>query len=77
MKQYILPFRDFVVHPGLTVPVYIDNKTSIACIEAAAKIGQKLVLVAQRSWNYPTSVKDIYDIGTIGDIAQVLRMPDG
>lgn len=77
MKQYILPFRDFVVHPGLTVPVYIDNKTSIACIEAAAKIGQKLVLVAQRSWNYPTSVKDIYNIGTIGDIAQVLRMPDG
>ncbi|MBR2482585.1 MAG: AAA family ATPase [Alphaproteobacteria bacterium] len=77
MKQYILPFRDFVVHPGLTVPVYIDNKTSIACIEVAAKIGQKLVLVAQRSWNYPTSVKDIYDIGTIGDIAQVLRMPDG
>lgn len=77
MKQYILPFRDFVVHPGLTVPVYIDNKTSIACIEAAAKIGQRIVLVAQRSWNYPATAKDIYDIGTIGDIAQVLRMPDG
>ena len=77
MKQYILPFRDFVVHPGLTVPVYIDNKTSIACIESAAKMGQRLVLVAQRTWNYPASTKDIYDVGTIGDIIQILHMPDG
>lgn len=77
MKQYILPFRDFVVHPGLTVPVYIDNKTSIACIESAGKTGQKLVLVAQRTWNYPVGPRDIYDVGTIGDIVQILRMPDG
>lgn len=77
MKEYILPFRDFVVHPGLTVPVYIDNKTSIACIESAAKTGQKLVFVAQRTWNYPSSPNDIYNVGTIGDIVQVLRMPDG
>ena len=77
MKEYILPFRDFVVHPGLTVPVYIDNKTSIACIESAGKTGQKLVLVAQRSWNYPSSPNDIYSVGTIGDIVQILRMPDG
>lgn len=77
MKEYILPFRDFVVHPGLTVPVYIDNKTSIACIESAAKTGQRLVLVAQRTWNYPSSPNDIYNVGTIGDIVQILRMPDG
>ncbi|MBE6460001.1 MAG: AAA family ATPase [Alphaproteobacteria bacterium] len=77
MKEYILPFRDFVVHPGLTVPVYIDNKTSIACIESAAKTGQRLVLVAQRTWNYPANPDDIYNVGTIGDIVQILRMPDG
>ncbi len=77
MKEYILPFRDFVVHPGLTVPVYIDNKTSIACIESAAKTGQRLVLVAQRTWNYPSNPDDIYNVGTIGDIVQILRMPDG
>ena len=77
MKEYILPFRDFVVHPGLTVPVYLDNKTSIACVESAGKTGQKLVLVAQRTWNYPSSPNDIYSVGTIGDIIQILRMPDG
>lgn len=77
MKEYILPFRDFVVHPGLTVPVYIDNKTSITCIESAVKTGKKIVLVAQRTWNYPTAPNDIYNVGTIGDIVQILRMPDG
>ncbi len=77
MKQYILPFRDLVVHPGLTVPVYIDNPMSVACVEAATSAGQKIVIAAQHSWGYPSEPDDIYDIGTIGDIVQVLRMPDG
>ncbi|MBD5389296.1 AAA family ATPase [bacterium] len=77
MKDYILPLRDLVVHPGLTVPVYVDNPVSIACVEAATKLNQRLVLVAQHSWNYPTSPDDLYATGTLGDIAQVLRMPDG
>ena len=77
MKEYILPFRDLVVHPGLTVPVYIDNPMSVACIEAAMESNRRLVLAAQHSWGYPTAPNDIYDIGTIGEIAQVLRMPDG
>ncbi len=77
MKNYILPFRDLVVHPGLTVPVYIDNPLSVACIEAAAKTDQKLVITPQHSWAYPSLPEDIYDVGTIGDIAQVLRLPDG
>lgn len=77
MKQYILPFRDLVVHPGLTVPVYIDNPMSVACIEAAANAEKKIIITAQHSWAYPTLPEDIYDVGTIGDIAQVLRMPDG
>ncbi len=77
MKEYILPVRDLVVHPGLTVPVYIDNPMSIACIEAAAESTHRVVLAAQHSWNYPTSPDDLYNVGTVGDVAQVLRMPDG
>jgi len=77
MKEYILPVRDLVVHPGLTVPVYVDNPTSIACIESATKNNQKLVLCAQHGWSYPSNVDDIFTTGTIGDIAQVLHMPDG
>ncbi|MBO5833494.1 MAG: AAA family ATPase [Alphaproteobacteria bacterium] len=77
MKQYILPLRDLVVHPSLTVPVYIDNPVSVACIEAAMNADRRVVLVPQHSWAYPATVEDIYYIGTIGDIVQVLRMPDG
>lgn len=77
MKEYILPFRDLVVNPGLTVPIYIDNPLSVACIEAAANAGKQVVLTAQHSWGYPAEPADIYNVGTIGEIAQVLRMPDG
>lgn len=77
MKEYIFPFRDDVVHPGLTVPAYVDNPQSVACIEAAAAHGQRVILVPQHSFAYPSAPEDLYDVGTIGEIAQVLRMPDG
>ena len=77
MTEYILPVRDLVVHPGLTVPVYVDNPTSIACVKSATQKGQRLVLCPQHDWTYPTDADDIYTTGTIGNIAQVLHMPDG
>lgn len=78
MKKYILPFRDFVVSPGMTVPVLIDNPASVNCVRTATKTGQQqLILVPQHSWAYPTSVEDIYTVGTLGEVVQVLTMPDG
>ena len=77
MTEYILPVRDLVVHPGLTVPVFVDNPTSIACIKNATQNNQRLVLCPQHDWTYPDTVNDIFNIGTIGNIAQVLHMPDG
>ena len=78
MKNYVLPFRDLVVSPGLAVPVLIDNPVSVNCVKAAAENGsQQLILVPQHSWNYPTAAEDIYSVGTIGDIVHILTMPDG
>lgn len=77
MKEYILPVRDLVVHPGLAVPVYIDNPLSVACINAATNSNQKIVLCPQHTWVYPSSTQDIFNTGTIGDIVQALTMPDG
>ena len=77
MTEYILPFRDLIVHPDSTVPIYIDNPQSVLCIETATGAGGHIVLVPQHSWGYPTSPDDIYDTGTLGEIVQVLRMPDG
>ena len=77
MKEYILPVRDLVVHPGLTVPVFVDYPISVACIEAATKNRQRLVLCPQHGCSYPSSADDLFTTGTIGEIAQVLHMPDG
>ena len=76
MKEFVLPVRELVVHPGQTVPVYVDNPLSVACLETATANTQRVVLCPQHTWNYPTGVKDIFTVGTIGEIAQVLRMPD-
>lgn len=77
MKKQVLPFRDLIVHAGLTVPIYIDNPQSIACIEAAVNAGNGIILAPQRTWAYPTDTHDIYETATYGDIVQVLHMPDG
>ena len=78
MKYYILPFRDLVVSPGMTVPALIDNPMSVTCIKTAiTDENSKIVLVPQHSWSYPTAVEDIYSVGTIGDVIQILNMPDG
>ena len=77
MKEFILPCRDLVVHPGMTVPIYIDNLVSIACIESAVAAHQNVILAPQHGTAYPSAPGDLYEYGTIGEIAQVLRMPDG
>ena len=78
MKNYILPFRDFVVSPEMTVPALIDNPASVNCIKAVAAAGhQRIILVPQHSWAYPSAIDDIYSVGTVGDIVQVLTMPNG
>lgn len=77
MTEYILPVRDLIVHPGLTVPVYVDTSESVKAIEAATAHTQRIILAAQKSWEHPTNSDDIFDIATLGEIAQVLHMPDG
>ncbi|MBO7508918.1 MAG: AAA family ATPase [Alphaproteobacteria bacterium] len=77
MKEFILPCRDLVVHPDMTVPIYVDNPTSISCVDIAAGARGHIVLAPQHSMAYPSTPEDLYEYGTIGDIAQVLHMPDG
>ena len=47
MKEYILPCRDLVVHPDMTVPIYVDNPISIACVDIAATTRQRVILAPQ------------------------------
>lgn len=77
MKNYILPLRDLVFQPGMTVPIYIDNPVSVQVLEAAAREKNGIILVAQKVWNYPTKAEELYTVGTRADILQLLRLPDG
>ena len=76
MKLYLLPLRNLVFQPGVTVPIFMDNQTSINALETARESG-KIALVAQKISSYPTRAEDLCDVGTLASIAQLLRMPDG
>ena len=69
--------RDLVVQPGLTLPLYIDNHTSILAVETATKEQREIILAAQKGYNYPNKPADLYEVGTRADISVVLRLPDG
>ena len=76
MKELILPLRDLVFQPGLTVPFYLDNPISVACVDAASKGSKQVILAPQHKWGYPTEPADLYDTGTLADVVQILHLPD-
>ena len=74
----LLPLRDLVVFPYMVVPLIVGREKSIATLNAASKGGKTLFLAAQREarTNDPKA-DEIYDVGTIATIIQMLRLPDG
>ena len=74
----LLPLRDVVVFPYMIVPLFVGREKSINALESAMKQEKEIFLVAQKSAqkDEPTE-DDIYQIGTIGVIIQLLRLPDG
>lgn len=74
----MLPLRDVVVFPHMIVPLFVGREKSINSLEAAMKQDNEIFLAAQRSAqkDEPTE-DDIYRVGTLGIIIQLLRLPDG
>ena len=74
----LLPLRDVVVFPYMIVPLFVGREKSINALESAMKQENEIFLVAQKSAqkDEPTE-DDIYEIGTLGVIIQLLRLPDG
>jgi ATP-dependent Lon protease len=74
----LLPLRDVVVFPYMIVPLFVGREKSINALESAMKQENEIFLVAQKSAqkDEPTE-NDIYTIGTLGVIIQLLRLPDG
>ena len=77
-KVPLLPLRDVVVFPYMIVPLFVGREKSISALESAMKHENEIFLVAQRSAQKDDPTEDdIYRIGTIGVIIQLLRLPDG
>merc|ERR1712012_854113 len=77
-KNYpVLPLRDIVVFPCMVIPLFIGRSKSIKSLEIATKEKKNIMLVAQKSSyeEYP-SVHDVYKIGCVSKILQIIKLPD-
>jgi ATP-dependent Lon protease len=74
----ILPLRDVVVYPHMVIPLFVGREKSIHALDYATRHNQPILLVAQRSADVDDpSTAEIYDIGTLANILQLLKLPDG
>jgi ATP-dependent Lon protease len=74
----VLPLRDVVVFPHMVIPLFVGREKSIAALEAAMDIDKKILLVAQRDANKDDpQPEDLFDVGTVATVLQLLKLPDG
>ncbi|NVD07079.1 endopeptidase La [Vibrio sp. JPW-9-11-11] len=74
----VLPLRDVVVYPHMVIPLFVGREKSIACLEAAMDNNKQVLLVAQKEadTDEPTQA-DMFEVGTVATILQLLKLPDG
>lgn len=74
----VLPLRDVVVYPHMVIPLFVGREKSIRCLESAMDGDKRVMLVAQKeaSTDEP-SINDLFLVGTISTILQMLKLPDG
>jgi len=74
----VLPLRDVVVYPHMVIPLFVGRDKSIRALDAAMAADKQILLIAQKSADVDEPrVKDLYEIGTLANILQLLKLPDG
>lgn len=74
----LLPLRDVVVYPHMVIPLFVGREKSIEALEQAMATDKQVLLLAQRNASDDDPAKeDLYDIGTVSSILQLLKLPDG
>jgi ATP-dependent Lon protease len=74
----LLPLRDVVVYPHLVIPLFVGRAKSVKALELASEHGKQILLVAQKSPNKDEpDASDLYEVGTIATLLQMLKLPDG
>ena len=74
----VLPLRDIVVFPNSTTPLFVGREKSINALDFAMKESKKIVLLAQKNPDIDNpDEKDLYSVGTVAEVLQLLKLPDG
>lgn len=74
----VLPLRDVVVYPHMVIPLFVGRERSIDALDAAMKDNKQVLLVAQKEAEVDEpEFTDLYEIGTLANILQLLKLPDG
>jgi ATP-dependent Lon protease len=73
----VLPLRDIVVFPGMIVPLFVGREKSVKALEEVMKDDKQILLIAQKNASQDDpGPEDIYTIGTLGTVLQLLKLPD-
>ena len=74
----VLPLRDVVVYPHMVIPLFVGREKSIDALYAAMEDNKQVLLVAQKEAEVDEpDFKDLYEVGTLANILQLLKLPDG
>ncbi|MFC0408155.1 endopeptidase La [Roseomonas elaeocarpi] len=74
----VLPLRDIVVFPHMIVPLFVGREKSVRALEAVMREDKQILLLAQRNAAQDDpEASDLYDIGTVSTVLQLLKLPDG
>ena len=74
----VLPLRDVVVYPHMVIPLFVGREKSIKALDTAMQDNKQILLVAQKSAEVDDpGIPDMYGIGTLANILQLLKLPDG
>ena len=74
----ILPLRDIVVFPNVTTPLFVGREKSINALESVMSETKKILLLAQKNPDIDNpKQQDLYSIGTLAEVLQLLKLPDG
>jgi ATP-dependent Lon protease len=74
----VLPLRDIVVFPHMIVPLFVGREKSVRALEAVMRDDKQILLVAQKNASQDDrGVDDLYEVGTVSTVLQLLKLPDG
>ncbi len=74
----VLSLRDVVVYPHMVIPLFVGRERSILALDQAMNIDKQIILVTQRSPDVDNpEVSDLYEVGTLATVLQLLKLPDG